>query len=207
MNMISVDVRDMLRLQRNLKEYARVRSKVSKDEILNKKGNDLRIRLFRGFWARRWKKNAARSLLKTLVAAGKGVHVRLMRLVAPWSGKIPATDKKGRPLNDWQKLVAQEVMRRASGIGVLGVSFLRKRWRYKKEGSYLTENRTRGFGKAVTFQKTADEFTITGWTPGLARVAQRFGILGEAVRGMSADLETYLSRKISPEFVQQLHAP
>lgn len=207
MTLTTADVRDVLRVQRNLQEYARVRSKISKDEILNKKGNDLRIRLFKGFWSRRWKKNAARGLLKTLVAAGKGIHVRLLRLVAPWSGRIAATDKKGRPLSGWQQLVAQEVMRRQSGIGVLGVSFLRKRWRYKKEGAYLTENRTRGFGRAVTFRKTESEFSITGWTPGLARVAQKFGILGEALRGMSADLEAYLTRKIGPEFVQSLHAP
>jgi hypothetical protein len=207
MNMMSADVRDILRLQRNLKEYARVRAKVSKDEILNKKGNDLRIRLFRGFWSHRWKKREAKNLLKNLLGSGKGIHVRLMQLVAPWAGRIPATDKKGRPLNDYQKLVAQEVLRRASGIGILGVSFLRKRWRYRKEGRYLTENRTRGFGRAVSFQKTDDEFIITGWTPGLARVAAKFGILGKAIREVSADLETYLSRKLGPEFVAAMHAP
>ena len=44
----------------------------------------------------------------------------------------PTTDKNGKQLTLWQKLVWQETSRRQQGIGVLGVSFLSKRWRTKK---------------------------------------------------------------------------
>lgn len=206
---LTVDVRDMFRLQRNFKEYVKVYKK-SEDEILNKKGNDLRIQLFKGFWAQRWKKGnkgGAFKLLKALVAAGKGVYVRLMRLVEPWASQLPDKTKSGKPLNIRQKLVAQEMMRRQAGVGILGVSFLRKRWAYRKESRYLTTNSTRGFGKAVTFEKRDGEFIITGFTPGLARVAQKYGIINGAIRKVSADIETYLARKLGPEFVQTLHKP
>lgn len=203
---INVDARDLMRLTRNLREYIKV-NKRSEDELLNKKGNDLRIQLYRGFWAQRWKakKGGGFRLLKALVASGKGFLVRKMQLVEPWASQVPQTDKKGRALNEYQKLVAQEATRRQAGAGVLGVSFLRKRWAYKKEARYLTENRTRGFGKAVTFEKRDGEFIITGFTPGLARVAQKYGIISGAIQRMSTDIESYLAKKLGPEFVQNLH--
>jgi hypothetical protein len=201
----SADISDLLRLQRNLQAYAKVRHKKTTDEILNQKGNDLRIQLFRGFWAQRWKKG--RNLVRNLLAQGRGILVRLMRLVPQWAGKIPATDKRGRALNLYQKLVAQEIARRQSGTGVLGVSFLRKRWRFKDNARFLVTNRTRGLGMAASFEKKDDSFVISGFTPGLARVAQTYGILNKALARVSADIEKYLARKLGPAFVEQLHAP
>jgi hypothetical protein len=209
-SLATADVSDLLRLNRNLKEYARVRSKMSVQEILANRGQRLRIFLYRAFWAQRWKqgrKGGGFKLLKSLVAAGKGIHVRLMTLVSPWAGQIPTVTKRGQPLNERQKLVAQEMIRRSAGVGILGVSFLRKRWRETKVSKFLVENRTKGFGKAVTFALTEGQFTITGWTPGLKRVAEKYGLLGKAVRNMNADTEVYLSRKLGPEFLKSLHAP
>src|SRR5687767_8945504 len=123
MNYVKSDVSDLLRLNRNLKEYARVRSKMSVQEILANRGQRLRLFLYRAFWAQRWKqgrKAGGWRLLKQHVKAGKGIHVRLMTLVSPWAGQIPTETKKGKPLNERQKLVAQEVLRRSAGVGVLG---------------------------------------------------------------------------------------
>lgn len=208
MNAVTADFSDIQRLQRNLKAYVKIRHKKSVDEILNAKGNDLRIQLYKGFWAQRWKKGAKGGfrLLKSLVAQGRGILVRLMSLVSPWSGKVPLVDKRGRALNLYQKLVAQEILRRQSGVGVLGASFLRKRWAIKDNERFLITNKTRGLGKAVTFEKKDDAFIITGFTPGLARVASKYGILTKALNAVSRDIEKYLERKLGPAFVQQLHA-
>ncbi len=204
-----VDASELRRIQRNLQAYAQVRNKTSVQEILAKKGNDLRINLFKGFWAQRWKKGnkgGGFRLLNQLSRAGKGVLVRLMTLVEPWKSQIPAVDKNGRALSMWQKLVAQEMIRRSAGVGVLGVSFLRKRWAEKGNQRFLIENRTRGFGKAVTFDLKEGEFVITGFTPGLARVASKYGLITGAIRNVSRDIETYLEKKLGPEFVLALHA-
>lgn len=201
----TVNLSDIARLQRNLQAYAKVRHKKTTDEILNQKGNDLRIQLFRGFWAQRWKKG--RNLVRALLAQGRGILVRLMTLVPKWAGKIPQQTKGGRALNLYQKLVAQEIARRQSGVGVLGVSFLRRRWAFKNNSRFLITNKTRSLGKSATFEKRDDQFVITGFTPGLARVAQQYGILSNALRRVSADIEKYLERKLGPAFLQELHAP
>ena len=207
-NFVTADMRDMDRLQRNLRAEIGVSSR-SKDEILNRLGNDLRINLFKGFWKQKWtkgRKGGGFRLLRQLSKSGKGVHVRLLRLTGKWTDQIPENTKGGKDLTMWQKLVAQEIVRRQAGVGVLGVSFLRKRWRYKKDGRYLTKNTTRGLGTAVTFEKTDDAFIIRGFTPGLAKVAQRYGVLGTAMRVVAGKTEAYLRRKLGPEFVRQLHA-
>lgn len=204
---VYADLSDISRLNRNLKAYVTVRHKKTTDEILNAKGADLRIQLFKGFFGQRWKKGAKGGfrLLKSLVAQGRGILVRLMTLVSPWDGKVPQTDKKGRALNLYQKLVAQEILRRQSGVGVLGASFLGKRWAFKNNERFLIVNKTRGFGTAVTFEKKDDAFIITGFTPGLARVASKYGLLNRALNKVSLDIEKYLAGKLGPAFVEQLH--
>lgn len=196
------------RLQRNLRAYEKVRVKKTSDEILNEKGGRLRIELWRAFWKRRFVKSKTswERVLKRLVKRGKGIKVRLQNLGNPWAARVPQTNKHGKPTTLRQKLVAQEIMRRVSGSGVLGASFLIKRWKKTKEDKYLIENRTRGLGKAVTFQKTAKAFIVTGFTPGLAAVAQKYGALAEAINAISADTEAYLLRKCGPDFVKALHA-
>lgn len=205
-----VDTKEIDRINRNLTTYAKLRYKKSEDEIVNQKGNDLRISLAKLFLAQRWTngaKGGAFKLLKTLAATGRGVLVRLMRLVSPWSSQVPSVDKNGRALTMWQKLVGQEMIRRGAGVGVLGVSFLRKRWAFKNNDKFLIENRTKGFGKAVTFEKQEHAFVITGFTPGLGRVAAKYGLLTKALARVSADIEKYLSKKLGPDFVGALHAP
>lgn len=205
------DMSEIGRLQRNLREYVRVRSKLTEDEILTKKGNDLRIKLFEGFWAHRFlKKKRARlnwgAALRLILAGHEGIKVRLNSLIEPWSSRVPSVDKNGRPLSLRQKLVAQEIMRRISGSGVLGVSFLGKRWRFNKKGSFLVVNRTNSLGTAAKFEKRQGEYIITGFTPGLLKIVQRYGIIREALSRVSQDIEKYLSDKVGHAFVEALHA-
>lgn len=207
-----VDVRELDRLMRNLRVYMQLRYKKSEDEILTQKGNDLRIKLFQGFWAHRFLDKKSRKFtagkIRELIGKWNGIKVRLNQLRSPWDGRVPATDKNGKPLSMHQKLVAQEVMRRISGTGVLGVSFLGKRWRFnKKDGYFLVTNRTNKLGTAATFLKRSGEYIITGFTPGLGRIAERYGILSNALSVVSADVEEYIAKKLGPEFLQTLHAP
>lgn len=207
-SIFTVDTREISRINRNLEVYMSLR-KVTEDRILTDKGIDLRIKLFRLFFAHRWaemKKGKGSAILKNLTIGGKGIRVRLMRLISPWDSKIPATDKNGKALSMWQKLVAQEVMRRAAGIGILGVSFLGRRWRFNKKGAYLVTNKTNRLGVAATFEKRDGQYIISGFTPGLRRIADKYGILSDALALVSANIEEYLARKLGPEFLKTLHA-
>lgn len=195
--MLTVDVSQLDRLQANLKKYAAV-SKKDEDEILNKKGNDLRIQLYRGFKKAKWKggKKIAERELKRRSKAGIGTLVRLKYLTDRYSANAPKTDKTGKPLSLWQQLVWQETQRRQRGIGLLGVTFLQKRFRYGKEGRYLVENRSRTLGTLVRIEKSQGSFSISGFTPGLVKIAQRYGIVSTAMAAVSADIEVYLNRKM-----------
>lgn len=207
-----VDAREIERINRNLRIYMNLRYKKSEDEILTQKGNDLRIKLFRGFWAHRFLDKKARKFsadaLRGFLQTWQGIRIRLSHLISPWDSRVPSVDKNGRPLSLHQKLVAQEVMRRMSGSGVLGVSFLGKRWRFnRKEGSFLVTNKTNKLGTAATFQKRQGEYIITGFTRGLGRIAEKYGILSDALAVVSSDIEQYIAKKLGPEFLQTLHAP
>lgn len=205
------DTSELDRLQRNLKAYVQYRRKIPEDQILTQKGNALRIELWRGFWAHRFierkaQKKAWPKILRKLIDSKGGIKVRLQYLTAPWDSRVPDTDKNGKPLTLRQKLVAQEIMRRISGSGVLGVSFLGKRWRFNKKGAYLIVNKTNKLGTAATFQKRDDEYIIRGFTPGLLKVAQRYGVLRGAISEVSRDIEKYLADRIGPAFLEALHA-
>jgi hypothetical protein len=204
--MLTVDASDLARLSRNLKAYKEA-SRKDWDEILNKKGNDLRIQLFKLFRKAKWKggkRIAERELIKR-TRSGQGTLVRLKYLTDRYSGSAPGTDKNGKPLNRWQQLVWQEIQRRQHGIGVLGVGFLQKRWRYKKDSRYLVEQKSRTLGTLVRFEKTPEAFTITGFTPGLAQVASKYGIIPKALAAVSADIEIYLKRKLGETAKREIY--
>jgi len=205
------DMSDVARLQRNLKAYVTHRRKIPEDQILTQKGNALRIELWRGFWKRRWIKSKKTgrnwaSVMRGITGGHKGIKVRLQRLISPWDSRIPSKTKAGKPLSLRQKLVAQEIMRRVSGSGVLGVSFLGRRWRFNKKGAFLVVNKTNTLGTAATFKKTEDSYIITGFTPGLEKIAKRYGVIKTALNEVSRDIEKYLADRIGPAFVAALHA-
>lgn len=209
MNDVTIDTSDLDRLNRNLKDYAKIRYKMTEDEILNKVGNDLRVKVFKEFWAKRWKPGKANvsTMARKMAAGGKGFHVRTNQLVSHWDSRIPKETRRGNPLNMRQKLVAQELLRRRAGSGLFGVAFLRRRWRYKKERKYLAKNfHTGKIGDAASFRKRDGSFEIEGLKDGMGEVASRYGIENRALRATSANVEVYITRKLGLDFVKSLHA-
>jgi hypothetical protein len=196
-------------LSENISKYALV-SGLTISEILDKKGNDLRIQLFKGFWNQKFggkgakKKDIAFRELARRTKGGLGTLVRLKFLDTQW-GEAPSVGKTGRPLSLWQKLVWQETMRRESGIGILGVSFLSKRFRFRKTTDALSGLRTverysvanvsKTLGELVRISKDAESFTIHGMTPAMNEISERYGIKTAAINAVNADMRPYLDRK------------
>lgn len=203
------DLSALDRLTRNLHDYE-LASRKTRSEILDQKGNDLRIQLFRGFWAQKLggpggkKKGIAFRELDRRTRAGVGTLVRLRVLDEKWIANMPETTKDGKPLSLWQKLVYQETQRRQSGIGILGVSFLSKRFRNKKGERYLAANVSKTLGELVVISKDEDSFTIRGMTPGMNEIAERYGIKARAINAVSADIEPYLARKFGQAWDQSM---
>jgi hypothetical protein len=195
---ITVDTSDVDRFPHRLREYERVSGKTA-DEVLDKQGNKLRIEIGREFRKVKWKggKKVAQKELRARTRAGKGTKVRLKYLADDYAGSAPDTDKNGRPLNKWQKLVWQEINRRQAGTGILGISFFNKRWRFSRGERYLAENRSRKLGVLVRITKEKSSFTIEGMTPGLVTVDSKYGIVNKAKNTVSRDIETYLARKMN----------
>lgn len=197
---MAVDASALDRLRGCLQRYYLLSGKTISD-ILDQKGNDLRIQLFRGFWAQKFggggtkKTGIAFRELARRAKAGIGTKVRLMFLDGRW-GSPPSTDKRGRALSLWSQLVWQEATRRQQGIGVLAVSFLSKRFRDKRGERYLAENKSKTIGTLVRITKTADTFLIHGMTPGLNEISSRYGIKEKAMNAVSKDMEPYISRKL-----------
>ncbi len=152
------------RLELALAKYADASGK-SEGEVLDQKGRDLGIQLFREYQRRQWGgagRGKGRSLafaeLKGRTAVGEGTRVRKWlrdeyeqsrkfllaqgrRLKREGLNRQVETNRIRR-IRLWQKIVGREVSLRAKGIGVLGASFLwfRKRW---------TKNRLTGRSQVV----------------------------------------------------------
>jgi hypothetical protein len=208
---VTADLTDVARLQRNLKAYLDAPHKRTVLELLSHKGNQMRIELWRQFWKHRFikRKGDWRNTLKRIIGGGigKGIKVRWQSLHSPWDSRVPVVDKNGKKLSLYQKLVAQEIMRRVSGSGVLGVSFLTKRWKKSKGAKpFLIENRTNTLGQSARFELRDDFVQITGFTPGLEKIALRYGILREVIRKANEDVEGYLADHFGPAFLTALHA-
>lgn len=200
---MSVDTSPIDVLNHNLSKYAQV-SKLTLAQVLDKKGNDLRIQLFRGFWNHKfgngkkggiaWRELAKRS------RAGLGTLVRKLFLDSA-NGTTPETDKRGRRLSLWQRLVAQETMRREAGIGILGISFLSRRFRNKKAGNiiqrYTVANVSKTLGELVRISNDGESYVIRGMTPGMKEISERYGIKDVAIGAVNADMLPYLRRKFS----------
>lgn len=185
-------VRALNSLSKTLDRYVALSGK-SIDETLNRKGNDLRIKLFRAY-----RKKRARSRFEQQARArarrGVGLTVRMDEISTRYSP--PEVDKNGRPLTLWQKLYWQELKRRKQGIGVLGVSFLDRRYRSNQtQGRYLTINRSGQLGEMARFEKGNGFFRITGFTAGLAQVDKKYGLVRDAVTAVENDTLKYIERK------------
>lgn len=194
----SADKSALARVNLRLNQYLAI-TKKTEDEVLNKKGNDLRIQAYKLFRERKWNggKGIAERELRKRTKAGKGTKVRDMVLSGKY-GSSPV-DKNGRKLSKWQQLVRQETLKRQSGIGVLGVTFLQKRWKYGKgsEPKYLVKNVSRMLGTLVEIKKEKGSFSITGFTPGIDKVSTRYSIQFKALNAVSQDMEAYMIPRLN----------
>ena len=202
-----------------LTEYVKL-SKRTPDEVLEKKGRDLNIKIFQGFWALRFK--SARSHRKKGAvfsgpafdeAAARGWRVKVRpgleldgsyRLARAKTRGGPKTTRNG--LNNRALLVAQELATRQRGGGLLGVSFLQRRWRRGirtangMTGSYLVQNRSGKLGLLSSVQKgqvgpDGHFLRITNRAPGVAIVDQNKRIIANALEAVRGDTLTYIDRK------------
>ena len=200
---IQIDPRAMAELQQLNRELAlySVLARKTMDEVLDKKGRDLGIQLFREFSAHKLGKGMARRDLDARTAAGKGTRVR-PELLARYQQARKQFSALGRDkgrrsgVNQWRRIVGAEVAMRQAGSGVLGASFL---W-YRNRGSGRVDtrqvlNRTgKPLGEVV---RTPGALSIIGHPAGLAAVSARYGILANAVGAVRADMAPYITRKLA----------
>lgn len=181
-------------------------AKGSVDEILAKKGNDLRIQLYTGFRDAKWKgDNIADIEMRRRAAQGRGTLIRKATYENP--GAPPPG------LNKRQAIVWREVQRRQAGVGILAVSWLLRRWRYRKTGKYLTANKAgpNAIGSVTSTTESAElgilakveqrpgSLRLTGMTPGMAEVANRYAIVSSALDRVTNDMMPYIRRKLDAE--------
>lgn len=202
-----VDQTALTRLNKKLTDYKLVLKRLTIPEILDKKGNDLRIQLWKLFWYQKFggpgkkKESIASKELARRAKSGKGIIVRARELDAKW-GTPPdianGRKRKGYKLSLWQKLVWQELQRRISGIGLLAIGFLSRRFRSNNaRGRYLVENVSKSLGPLVQIKKEETSFTITGFTPYLVELSNRYNIANRAIAGVEKDIDKYLDRKLA----------
>lgn len=204
---LQVDTEALNRLNRKLVDYHRVLGRLTIPEVLEKKGTDVRLRLWRLFWDQKFggrgRKNESIAMreLKRRAKAGAGILVRLRELSSKWGGapEIAAGRKrKGYKLSLWQKLVWQELERRKSGIGVLAIGFLSKQFqRGFRAPQGRAETTSKATGTMVRLTLTPTSYTIEGFTPGLVEVANRYGIADKAIAEAEKDIDVYLTRKLN----------
>lgn len=197
----SIDIRGHAELDKALRDYVRLSGKTV-DEVLAKKGNDLRIQLFRGFYSKRLARGASHQQMLARSRSGRGTLTRWKTLGASYIGNVPDS-ATGAPLNKQQALVWQELQRRDKGAGVLGTAFLIRRRRSAKAGSYLARNTSRLFGtlaeveqrESLSGETPEGSFRVSGYAPGQAAVARRYGIETAAIAAVLSDIRPYLQRK------------
>jgi len=198
---------EMARLNQGLRLYAQLARKTM-DEVLDKKGRDLGIQLYRGFRAVRWKgKSIAYREFRRRVKSGQGTRVRTREISEKWKSKIPLTQnvtkrgiRRGRvatdtyPTSPWQRAVAQELLRRQAGQGALAASFLWMRRRSSQaRGVVYVRNKT---GRPIGYaERGAEHFRIVSLQPGADIIDRRYGIVARAAAAVTADMAPYIARK------------
>jgi hypothetical protein len=204
--MLIIDTTALTRLNGKLADYQKVINRLTIPEVLEKKGTDLRIQVWRLFYEQKFggkgkKKPGIPMLeLRRRAKAGIGTLVRNRDLSGKW-GAAPDTangkKRQGYKLSLWQKLVWQEMERRKSGIGVLAIGFLSKQF---QKGFNLPkgkmETTSKVFGPMVRLTKDETSYTIEGFTPYLAELSNRYNIANRAIAAVEKDVDVYLNRKM-----------
>lgn len=208
--MISTET-NMAAFQSTLAEYMTL-TKLTPDEVLEKKGRDLGIKLFEGFRAHKLGAGIARSELKSRTAAGEGTRVRgsllaeylskraevrgaIKSFIGPILGKDRLRQIKQK-VKLWQSFVGREVRLRQRGAGVLAASFLWFRSRSNNaQGKFFVKNRT---GRPLGYVEKGEGYLrIVGETEGLALVDSKYGIVAAAVDRARQDMVVYVNQKQS----------
>lgn len=188
----------------------------SVEDIMEKKGRDLGIRLFRGFRERQWggpgrrSRTLARQELDARVAQGRGIRVRraimddYLAARATLRGRQQGKELTGARIEQrtrlWRSFVGRELAARQRGIGVLGASFLWYRKRSSQaKGTYYVLNRSAKYPLGGV--ERGDGFLrIFGETAGLAAVDARYDLVARALADATADIEKYFEQR--PEYWQ-----
>lgn len=193
-------------LNSDLALYMRLSGKTAQ-EVLEKKGRDLGIQLYRGFTDAKWGGSGAapgiaRLELRARTAAGIGTRVRPELLMRYRSGR--AADRAVRAAGGrvpggrrslWQRIVGGEVALRQSGRGSLAASFLLFR-RRSSQARGVTYQVNRISKRAGYVERGENYLRIVGLTPGLAEVDRRYGITAGAIAAVRADMAPYFLRKL-----------
>jgi hypothetical protein len=194
-----------------LAQYMSV-SKLTPDEVLEKKGRDLGIKLFQGFRDHKLGKGIAKAELLSRTAAGDGTRVRpsllaeylakrtevrsaLKSFIGPLRSRDVLKSIKTR-VRLWQSFVGREVKLRQRGAGVLGASFLWYRSRTNQaQGRHFVKNRT---GRPLGYVEKGQGFLrIVGLTDGLTLVDSRYNIVATKVAEATSDMVVYVNQKQS----------
>lgn len=204
---LSVDTTALARLNAKLADYHRVLGRLTIPEVLQKKGTDLRLKLWRLFWDQKFGGRGRKSdsiatrELRRRSKAGIGTLVRKRELDSRFGSPPDIANgrkRKGYKLSLWQKLVWQEMERRKSGIGVLAIGFLSKEFQrgFKSpRGRMETTSKTLGPMVRITANETS--YTIEGFTPYLSELSNRYNIANRAIAAVEEDIDVYLERKLN----------
>lgn len=216
--MSSIEVQHQFpQLQSALQHYIHL-SNLTADEVLEKKGRDLGIRLYMGFRSARWRGSRrgqggiAWREMRRRAKASQGIRLRPGLQPSP---AAPATYVRRQRVkgarggtrraqvtvqtSEHQKKVYAELMLRQQGIGVLAASFLWVRRRTSKDrGTYFVRNKT---GRVLGYVEKGDgSLRIVGVNDALSMVDERYGIVRTAVEEVTADTMQYVERKMSEAF-------
>lgn len=212
---LTVEVTDSLgKLNEDLALYMEL-SKLSVQEVVDKKGRDLGIKLFQGFWKLRTKRSNnpfAGPMFTAAKARGWRTKVRTRTIEdEPYlsiqsqgffmrRGRRKGVEKDVKSRRSRRGLaVAQELARRQHGAGLLGVSFLGSRWRSNSQGRYLRVNKSKKLGTLSTVESgplpDGAFFRLRVFTPGIDTVGEKRGIFATAIREIRKDTAIYLVRK------------
>jgi hypothetical protein len=206
--------------------YAQL-SKLGAQEALWKKGHDLRIKLWDGFWNLRTARTkggkagfsgplfdeARRRGWRTKIREGGDTIYkepyasiynfgRMARLRRNKKDGLPMPAGRYRSARGLH--VAQELARRQSGIGLLGLSFLQFRKRADRtmpKGFRLEKNKTsRKWGTLSSIMTGFDGggnpfFRIQIFTPGIVAIDSRYHIFAKAINQVMSDMAVYTVRK------------
>lgn len=192
---------EMARLQAKFGEYLAMTSG-TRTGLMRKKMTDVTIRVSKmfGMLSPGKRKRSLRGKRVNLIwfefekrnIAGRGIKVANRGLLSR-----KKEDKHGRPLSNWQRAVAREISSRVSGSGYLAFQAkVARKWRPKKSMDTHHKSFTGRYNDIVA-KRFGDELqeVYEMRVPGTEKMNNRYGVVGRALRQVTADIEIYLRYK------------